>query len=128
MSSPGGKAATAAEQADAEAEALKNEKKNKPRDERVIDTLKNMGQHYSSKAFTARPGKGLPMEPQSDSESEEFEEKEGETPEEAKRRKEKKKAQRQKGKKDKYSRATQNENATDVQTLYSKDPSKYIRI
>ena len=126
MSSPGGKGATAAEQADAEAEQIKNEKQSEPRNEMVQRTLVNMGQHYSSKAFTARPGKGLPMEPQSDSSDEELEEKEGETPEEAKRRKEKKKAQRNKGKHDKYSRATQNENATDVQTLYSKDPSKYI--
>jgi hypothetical protein len=73
------------------------------------EVMTNMGLHYSSKAFTARPGKGLPMEPQSSSESDDDEDEiAGEKPEDAKRRKEKKKAQRakQKGKKhDKYARA-----------------------
>ena len=57
------------------------------------EVMNNMGLHYSSKAFTARQGKGLPMELQSSSESEEdSEEIEEEKPEDAKRRREKKKA------------------------------------
>ena len=51
-----------------------------------------MGTHFSSKAFTAKPGAGLPMAPGGDSDSEDDVLQEGETPEDMKRRKEKKKA------------------------------------
>ena len=60
----------------------------------VGHVLEQMGTHFSSKAFTAKPGAGLPMEPGGDSDSEDDALLEGETPEDAKRRKEKKKAQR----------------------------------
>ena len=61
-----------------------------------------MGTHFSTKAFTAKPGAGLPMAPGGDSDSEDETLLEGETPEEAKRRIEKKRALKKKGKKDKY--------------------------
>jgi len=81
-----------------------------------------MGTHFSSKAFTAKPGAGLPMAPGGDSDSEDDALLEGESPEDAKRRKEKKRAQRKKGKKDKYKGAT-NINEQDVYNLYSEDPN-----
>ena len=50
-----------------------------------------MGTHFSTKAFTAKPGQGLQMEPRDDSDTDD-EIIEGESAEDAKRRKEKKRA------------------------------------
>ena len=86
-------------------------------------------------AFISKPGKGLQLYPQSDTDSDDEEGEEGEEVDEEtrKRRREKKKAReaqgggKKKGKKDKgRSYGKPNDvNATDVQTLYSADPSKY---
>lgn len=96
-----------------------NEAQKKPVFDKIVD-------QFSQKAYVSAPGKGLKLELDKDEqESDEDEEDDEDLDEEEKAAKKKSKIDKEKGKKDKAKGANIYEEQSEVQNLYSEDPSKF---
>lgn len=92
----------------------------KPVFEKIVD-------QFSQKAYVSAPGKGLRLDLDKDEqESEEDEENDENLNEEQKVAKKKKEKEKEKSKKEKAKGANIYEEQSEVQNLYSEDPSKFI--